>query len=156
MTTAMTDPPATSDTLVFQIYIRSTPEQVWEAITSSDFRRQYFYGSTADSDYRKGSRLRTYSPEGEPWGDNLILDSDPPRLLSHEWRSLYDPELAAEPISRVTWTVEPYDQGVTRLTVVHDRLGDSPKTAASVSGGWMYIISGLKTVLETGSSLGGA
>ncbi|HEY3556561.1 MAG TPA: SRPBCC family protein [Kribbella sp.] len=154
----MTETSVSSGTLVFQIYIRSTPEQVWEAITSPQFRAKYFYGSTVESDYKVGSRMRSRGPNGELWGDNLILESDPPRLLSHEWRSLYDPELAAEPISRVTWTVEPaeaYGEGVTSLTVVHDKLDDSPKTAASVSGGWMFIISGLKTVVETGSPLAG-
>lgn len=144
-----------SGALIFQIYIKASPERVWEAITTSDFRRQYFYGSSIESEFRAGAPLRSHGPDGELWGDNLILEIEPPRLLSHSWRSLYDPDLAAEPDSRVTWTVEPQDGGITKLTVVHDQLAGSPKTAAAVSGGWMFIISGLKTLLETGSPLGG-
>jgi hypothetical protein len=70
------------------------------------------------------------------------------------WRSLYDPELAAEPPTRVTWEIERQPGGVTRLTVVHDDLERAPKTAEHVSGGWMFVLSSLKTLLETGFSLG--
>ena len=74
----------------------------------------------------------------------------------HEWRSLYDPELAGEEPSRVTWEIAAQDGGVTRLTVIHDRLEGAPNTAASVSGnGWMYVLSGLKTLVETGQPLAG-
>ncbi len=72
------------------------------------------------------------------WGDNEIIESDPPRKLVHGWRALYD---------------EAQPGGFCRLTVVDDRLEDSPRTATSVSGGWMFIISGLKTLLETGEPL---
>ena len=82
-----------------------------------------------------------------------MLESDPPRLLRHTWRALYDEETAAEQPSRVTWEIEPQDGGVTKLTVVHDQLEASPKTALNVAGGWMYILSGLKTLLETGEPL---
>jgi uncharacterized protein YndB with AHSA1/START domain len=139
--------------LVFQIYIRAAAEEVWEAITQTDFRRQYFYGSTIESTFEPGSPLRSMSPEGELWGDDVVLECDPPHLLSHTWRSLWDPAAAGEPASRVTWQVEPQSPGVTKLTVVHDRLEDSPATAAGVSGGWAFIISGLKSVLETGTPL---
>jgi len=72
----------------------------------------------------------------------------------HGWRSLYHPELAEEPESRVTWEIEPQDGGVCKLTVVHDELEGAPKTARSVSGvGWMHVLSGLKTLLETGEPL---
>ncbi len=83
-----------------------------------------------------------------------MQEADPPRLLRHTWRALYDEETAAEDASRVTWTIEPGDGAVTKLTVVHDRLEAAPKTAASVSGeGWMFVLSGLKTLLETGAPL---
>jgi uncharacterized protein YndB with AHSA1/START domain len=97
----------------------------------------------------------SYGPNGELWGDEAIVESDPPRKLVHQWRSQYDPELAAEEPSRVTWEIEPQDEGVTKLTVVHDQLEGAPKTAESVAGGWMYILSGLKTLLETGKPLQG-
>jgi hypothetical protein len=73
------------------------------------------------------------------------------------WRSLWDAEIAAEPTSRVTWEIQPEDAGYCRLTVVHDRLEQSPLTAATVGGaGWMLVLSGLKTLLETGTGLGEA
>ena len=141
-----------TDELVFETYIKASAEKVWQAITTSEFRRQYFFGSTVDADWRVGGRIVSHSPDGEVWGDNDIYECDPPRRLSHGWRSLYDPELAAEPESRVTWTIEPQDAGFVKLTVVHDRLADAPKTAVNVRG-WSFIIAGLKSVLETGSGL---
>ncbi|WP_307828130.1 SRPBCC family protein [Nocardioides sp. SYSU D00038] len=151
MTDPTPDPPP--EKLVFQIYVRATPEQVWEAITETSFRRQYFYGSTIESTFEVGSPVRSHSPEGELWGDDVVLECEPPHLLVHSWRSLWNPEAADEPPSRVTWRVEAHETGSTRLTVVHDQLEQSPLTAAGVSGGWMFIISGLKTVLETGAPL---
>ena len=144
---------ATESRLGFQIYIRASAERVWEAITQTEFRRQYFFGSTIESDFRPGSPLRSVSPDGELWGDDRVLECEPPTLLSHTWRSLWDPDAAAEPESRVTWRVEPESDGVTKLTVTHDRLEQSPATARGVSGGWARIISGLKSVLETGRPL---
>lgn len=142
-----------TDRLVFQIYIRATPEQVWKAITETEFRRQYFYGSTIESSFEPGSPLRSHSPDGELWGDDVVLECDPPRVLAHTWRSLWDPDAAQDPPSRVTWLVEEQDGGYTKLTVVHDQLEPSPATARSVSGGWAFIISGLKTILETGTPM---
>ena len=84
----------------------------------------------------------------------LPLVDGGPRRLVHGWSSMYDPEMAAEPVSRVTWEIEPREDGCCLLTVVHDRLDASPKTASSVSGtGWMFVLSGLKTLLETGQPL---
>jgi uncharacterized protein YndB with AHSA1/START domain len=83
-----------------------------------------------------------------------VLEFDPPRRLVHGWRSMYDPELAAEKTSRVSWEIEPQEGGYCLLTVVHDELEGAPKTAASVSGpGWMGVLSNLKTLLETGDPL---
>ena len=81
-----------------------------------------------------------------------MLEADPPRKLVHTWRSLYDPEMAAEAESRVTWEIEALPGGYSRLTLTHDRLGASPKTAASVTG-WAYFLSSLKSVVETGTPL---
>jgi hypothetical protein len=99
-------------------------------------------------------RLVATAPDGSTWMDEEVYTYDPPRKLSHSWRSLYNPESAGEPPSRLTWEIEPQPSGVCKLTVTHDRLGGSPKTAASVAGpGWMYVLSGLKTLLETGQPL---
>ncbi|MGH7762026.1 MAG: ArsR/SmtB family transcription factor [Candidatus Dormibacteraceae bacterium] len=139
---------------VYQVFIRATPEQVWEAITKPEFTAQYFYGSRVDTNAEAGSPIRYYAPDGNTiWVDDSVIESVRPTRFVHTWRALYNPELAAEPPSRVTWEIEPQPGGVTRLTVVHDQLEGSPKTSESVSGGWMFIISGLKTLLETGKPL---
>jgi uncharacterized protein YndB with AHSA1/START domain len=141
-------------TQVYSIFIRATPEQVWDGITKPEFTAQYFYGSRVDSSFEPGSPYRSLAGDGDQeLTDGEVLESDPPRMLRHTWRALYDPETASEPHSRVTWEIEPQEGGVTKLTVVHDQLEASPKTAVSVAGGWSYVLSGLKTVLETGKSL---
>ena len=85
-----------------------------------------------------------------------MLELDPPHRLVHGWRALYDERWRPRPESRVTWEIEAQDGGFSLLTVMHDRLEASPKTAASVAGvGWMYVLSGLKTLLETGEPLAG-
>lgn len=138
-------------TQVYQVFIRATPEAIWEAITKPEFTARYFHGArisvTPDS-------YRSLGPQDQLWGEEETIEFDPPRLLVHPWRSLYDDEMAAEEPSRVTWEIEPRDDGTTLLTVTHDRLEGAPKTAQSVSGtGWTYVISGLKTLLETGEPL---
>jgi uncharacterized protein YndB with AHSA1/START domain len=136
-------------TQVYQVFILATPEQIWEAITKPEFTERYFHGVRIE--LRDGRR---FSALGEMTWDEEILEADPPRRLVHRWTSGYDPELAAEEPSRVTWEIEPQEDGTCLLTVVHDRLGGAPKTAANVAGpGWMYVLSGLKTLLETGKPL---
>ena len=139
---------------VFQVYIKATAEQVWDAITKPEFTSRYFFGSRVQTTGEAGTPIKHAAPDSEKlWGDDMVLESERPRRLVHTWRALYDEELAAEPKSRVTWEIEPQPGGVTRLTVIHDQLDESPKTAANVSGGWMYVLSGLKTLLETGEPL---
>jgi uncharacterized protein YndB with AHSA1/START domain len=143
-------------TQVYSLFIGAKPEEIWAAITKPEFTAQYFYGSHVDSTFEPGAPFRGWSPDrSQQWVDGEIAQSEPPRKLQYTWRALYDEETAAEPYSRVTWELEPQDGGVTKLTVVHDQLEGSPKTAASVAGGWMYILSGLKTLLETGKPLQG-
>ena len=143
--------PAT--TQVYQLYIKATPEQVWQAITDPAVVQRYFHGARLEATFAVGSVITKTSPDGtQVWSRNTVLECDPPRRLVHTWRSLYDPELADEPESRVTWEVEEQGDGMTLLTLVHDRLDDSPKTAERVRG-WSYILSGLKSVLETGEGL---
>ena len=137
-------------TQVYSVFIKATPEQIWEAITTPEFTEKYFYASRVEL---ANGRRRAFGPEGELWGDEAILEEDPPRRLVHGWRALYDPELAEEATSRVTWEIDQQEGGVARLTVTHDQLEGAPKTAESVAGGWMYVLSGLKTLLETGEPL---
>lgn len=137
-------------TQVYSVFIRATPDQVWDAITKPEFTEQYFYGARIE--LRDGRR---FSNIGDVEWDEEVLETDPPRRLVHRFSAAYDPDMAAEDPSRVTWEIEPQDGGVTKLTVVHDQLESAPKTAESVAGGWMYILSGLKTLLETGKPLAG-
>jgi uncharacterized protein YndB with AHSA1/START domain len=142
---------AAQTTQVYQVFIKATPEAIWDAITKPEFTARYFYGARIEN---TAERHRALSPDGDVWGDSPTFEYAPPRRLVHEWQSLYDPELAAEEASRVSWEIEPQDGGYCKLTVVHDRLDASPKTAESVSGaGWMMVLSGLKTLLETGEPL---
>ena len=137
-------------TQVYSVFIRATPEQIWDAITKPEFTQQYFYGARIE--VRDGRRFAAVSDI--EW-DEEVLEEDPPHKLVHGWISAYDSEMAAETESRVTWEIEPMDGGISKLTVVHDQLEGAPKTAESVSGGWMYVLSGLKTLLETGKPLSG-
>jgi uncharacterized protein YndB with AHSA1/START domain len=140
-------------TQVYQVFIKATPEAIWEAITEPEFTERYFYGARIEN---TAERHRSLGPDGSVWGDEPMYEFDPPRRLVQGWRSLYDPELAEEGESRVTWEIQPQEGGYCLLTVTHDRLEGAPKTAESVSGtGWMIVLSGLKTLLETGKPLAG-
>jgi DNA-binding transcriptional ArsR family regulator/uncharacterized protein YndB with AHSA1/START domain len=149
--TMSTTTPTALTTQVYQVFIKATPEQIWDAITKPEFTVRYFHQAHIEHvDGRRVSR----GPDGDLWGDEAVLEWDPPRRLVHGWRSLYDDEMANEATSRVTWQIEPRDGGACLLTATHDQLEGAPKTAASVSGpGWMFVLSGLKTLLETGEPL---
>jgi uncharacterized protein YndB with AHSA1/START domain len=143
-------------TQVYSVFVRATPEQLWDAITKPEFTTKYFYGSRIESTYEVGTSYIGWSGDrSQKLVDGEVLEAEPPRKLVTTWRALYDPETAAEPFSRVTWEIEPTEGGVTRLTVVHDELEAAPKTAENVAGGWSYVLSGLKTLLETGEPLAG-
>jgi uncharacterized protein YndB with AHSA1/START domain len=141
-------------TQVYAVFIRATPDQVWDAITKPEFTTRYFYGSVIDSTFEPGAKYLGWSGDKkQKLVDGEVLESDRPRVLRHTFRALWDPETSLEQHSRVSWEIEPQDDGVTKLTVVHDQLEASPKTAEQVAGGWSYILSGLKTLLETGEPL---
>jgi uncharacterized protein YndB with AHSA1/START domain len=141
-------------TQVYQVFIRSTPERIWQAITDPEFTRKYFYGTSVELKLVAGSEYQSFGPDhSSVWIEGEVLEVDPPKRL-HSWLALFDPEQGKEEPSRVTWEIEDSGEGMCLLTVVHDRLEGAPKTAQSVSGrGWMYVLSGLKTLLETGDSL---
>ena len=140
-------------TQAFTIFIRATPEQIWDAITRPEFTVGYFHGSRITITPERRASL---APDGSVRGDTAVEVFDPPRKLVHGWRSMYDPTLNEESESRVTWEIEPDEDGVCKLTVTHDRLEGAPRTAESVSGeGWMGVLSALKTLLETGKPLNG-
>jgi uncharacterized protein YndB with AHSA1/START domain/DNA-binding transcriptional ArsR family regulator len=137
---------------VFEIYIRTTPEQLWAAITDGDIRGKFQFGNRVDSDWAPGSRMEMTNP-GAPGvllaeGENLEVD--PPRRLVQTMVALWGDEVKAEPTSRVTWEIEPIGDSC-RLTVTHDQLREDANN--QLYGGWPMILSGLKTWLETGTVL---
>jgi uncharacterized protein YndB with AHSA1/START domain len=141
-----TTTPGELGTQVFRLEIRATPEQIWQAITRPEFTARYFHGSRITV---TPQRRRSLAPDGSVRGDTAVAVFDPPRKLVHGWRSLYDPAMAAEPESRVTWEIEPGEGGSCTLTVTHDLLEASPRTASEVSGeGWMGVLRGLRAVVE--------
>lgn len=138
-------------TQVHRIFIKAAPEAIWEAITKPEFTRRYFYGSSIDTTTQPGSPC-VYRSSDAPLVDGEVLESDPVHRFVITWRSLYHPPSADEPASRVTWLIEPQEDGHCCLTVIHDRLDGSPNTAKNVGTAWMFVLSGLKTVVETGES----
>jgi uncharacterized protein YndB with AHSA1/START domain len=147
-----TTAPVIQTTQVYSVFIRASAQQVWDAIIKPEFTTKYFYGSEFQSTLEPGTGFTGYT-NGHKAMDGEVLESNPPFLLRYSWRGLWTEEMSAEAASRVSWEIEPQDGGVTKLTVVHDELERSPITAGEVAGGWMFILSGLKTLLETGEPL---
>jgi len=136
---------------VFEIYIRTTPERLWQAITDPEIRSKYNFGAGVTSDWTVGSPLKMSSPHTDGlMGDGEVLEVDPPRRLVHTMVALWSDEVKSEGASRVTWEIEPVEDSC-RLTVTHDQLREGAN--AQIFGGWPMILSGLKTWLETGELL---
>ena len=136
---------------VFEIYIKTTPERLWEAITDSEIRSKYNFGVRIDSDWTKGSRYATSHPATDaPIGEGQNLEVDPPRRLVQTMRALWSDDVKREGTSRVTWEIEAVGDSC-RLTVTHDQLREGANE--ELYGGWPMILSGLKTLLETGELL---
>ena len=135
---------------VYQVYIRTTPEALWRALTDPDQTRRYWYGACNRSDWQPGSRWTSESDDGATtYLEGTILEVDPPRRLVQTFRVLEDPAEDEAP-SRLTFEIEQLGEAC-RLTVTHEDVG--PETANYIEGGWETILSGLKTVLETGEEL---
>ena len=137
----------------YEIYIRATPEQVFAALTDPAFTRQYFHGTAFDRPPVPGEAYRTSMPDGTPAVEGTVEVLEPPHRLVLTWHTLYDVELAAEPVSRVEWQVESAGEGLTRLRLLHGDLAHSPKTWSTVGREWGWVLDGLKTLLETGTPL---
>ena len=136
---------------VFEIYIRTTPERLWEAITDADIRSKYQFGSRIESDWAPGSRFEMGNPKaGMHLGEGVNLEVDPPRRLVQSMVALWGDDVKAEGTSRVTWEIEPVGDSC-RLVVTHDQLREGAND--QLYGGWPMILSGLKTWLETGELL---
>ena len=134
---------------VFEIYIKTTPERLWKAITDTEMRRKYTFGAVVSSDWTPGSRYEGLGM-GTPIFEGENLEVDPPRRLVHTMIAFFSEEAKAEGTSRVTWDIEPVGDSC-RLTVTHDQLRDGANE--QLYGGWPMILSGLKTLLETGELL---
>jgi uncharacterized protein YndB with AHSA1/START domain len=136
---------------VFEIYIRTTPDRLWQAITDPTIREKYHFGVGAHSEWNTGSRYRLLHRGADgPLAEGENLEVDPPRRLVQSMNVLWSDQAAAEGTSRVTWEIEPVGDSC-RLTVTHDQLRDG--APEEIYGGWPMILSALKTWLETGEIL---
>ena len=136
---------------VYEIYIKTTPERLWQAITDPEQRSKYNFGSRQTSDWTPGSHYEMGHPAAPaPLGEGENLEVDPPRRLVQSMRALWSDEVKSEGFSRVTWEIEPVGDSC-RLTVTHDQLREGANE--ELYGGWPMILSGLKTWLETGELL---
>jgi uncharacterized protein YndB with AHSA1/START domain len=159
---------ATTTVQVYSVYIKAPRQAVWDAITKPEWTEKFGYGGRADYDLRKGGRyVHAASAEMKSFGapdtvvDGEVLEVDPPNRLVQTWRMLMDPELVAEGFTRLTYELDEREAGVTKLTITHDLTG-TPRLATLVSGrfedeggggGWAWVLSDLKTLLETGHRL---
>ena len=152
---------------VHRVYIKATPQAVWDAITDPKWNGRYAFRAASEYELKPGGDYRVVStPEMQAQGapavliDGGVLEVDPPHRLVQTWHAYFTPDTAAETPGRLTWEIAEDDAGVVRLTVTHE-LEDAPHTLAAVSsderlqqggGGWAWILSDLKTMLETGKS----
>ena len=145
-------PPMTAPKHVYEIFIRTTPEKIWQAITDPAFTRQFFYGTAVRTTLQPGSPIEHMAPDGEIALSGKILESDPLRRLVHTFVAHHDAAMLKDSPSRVTWTIEPRGE-TCQLTLVHDDFDGETATFNSVRMGWNPVLSGLKTLLETGQPL---
>lgn len=155
-------------TQIHEIYIKAAPQAIWDAITTPEWTTKYGYGGIAEYDLRPGGTFRgKATPVMVSMGlpevaiDGEVVESDPPRKLVQTYRFLFNDAMKAEGFTRLTWEIEPTQSGFTRLTVTHELEG-APMMANMVAsrfsemgtGGWAWILSDLKTLLETGARMG--
>jgi uncharacterized protein YndB with AHSA1/START domain/DNA-binding transcriptional ArsR family regulator len=138
---------------VFEIYIRTSPERLWEAITDPDIRAKYNFGARVVTDaWEPGAHFQMSAPGAPgPLGEGEILEIDPPRKLVQSMIALWGEDVKSEGTTRITWDIEPIGDDSCRLTVTHDQLREGAND--QLYGGWPMILSGLKTWLETGQLL---
>jgi uncharacterized protein YndB with AHSA1/START domain len=143
----MTD--AAASTFVYVTYIRTTPERLWQALTSAEFTRQYWFGMHQETEWKAGGPWQLMFPDGRVADTGEVVEIDPPKRLVLRWRNEFRPELKAEGYSRCTMEVEPAGEAV-KLTITHVMAHRESKFIEAVSGGWPRIVSNLKSLLETG------
>ena len=136
---------------VFEIYIKTSPERLWEAITDSEMRKRYSFGVGVESDWTQGSEYRAGVPGVVDISSGENVEVDPPRRLVQTFTALWSEDVKREGTTRVTWEIEPVGEDSCQLRVTHDQMADDAN--GQLFGGWMMILSGLKTLLETGEDL---
>jgi len=140
-----------AETQIYELFIRTTPEKLWQALTEAQVTKQYFFGEEIRSDWKPGSEWHSIGPGGSRDVEGKVLECDPQRRLVITWRVLYEPSLSKE-VSKVTYLIERRGE-MCKLSVTHD-LADAPKTAGHVGkDGWQWVLSSLKSLLETGQGL---
>jgi uncharacterized protein YndB with AHSA1/START domain len=135
---------------VFEVYVKTTPERLWEAITSEEIRKRYSFGVGTASEWTEGSEYSSGVPGVIDIASGENLEVDPPRRLVQSFNALWSDQVKSEGTSRVTWEIEPVGTSC-RLRVTHDQLGEDANS--ELYGGWPMILSGLKALLETGEDL---
>ena len=166
MSTTATETSTT--TQIYRIFIRATPQKIWDAITDPEWTQRFGYGLRDEYELRPGGRYRGRANAGmlamgmpEVTVDGEVIESDPPRKLVVTWRMAMDPTLNAEGFTRLTYEIVEGKGGVSRLSVIHDLAG-RPGHAAMVAGvqqgpgeggGWLWILSDLKSLLESGKPM---
>jgi uncharacterized protein YndB with AHSA1/START domain len=138
-------------TFVYVTYIRTTPEKLWSALTDAQFMKQYWFGMHGESQWTAGSAWQLVSGDGQIMDSGEIVEADPPRRLVIRWQNQWKPELKAEGHSLCTMELEPSGSAV-KLSITHTIERAPSKFIEAVSGGWPKVISGLKSLLETGSA----
>ncbi|MDQ2673295.1 MAG: SRPBCC domain-containing protein [Chloroflexota bacterium] len=144
--------PMTAPAQVYEIFIRTTPERLWQALTDGELTKQYYYDTELRSDLQVGSAFQYFDADDHLLLDGTIVEADPPRRLVTTFSALWSPDVAKDPPSRLTWEIEPMGAAC-RLRMIHDDLAPDSATLHEVSGGWSQILSSLKTLLETGEPL---
>jgi uncharacterized protein YndB with AHSA1/START domain len=142
----------TSPDHVYSVFIKAAPDRVWRAITDGVETEQYYYGTRVNSNWAKGSRIVYEYPDGKVAADGEVLDIDPGRLLMMTFQHRWDPDDTSGPVT-MTWQLEPTDDGGTKLMVTTAGLVAGTKMAVEFSEGIVYIVSGLKTLVETGAPM---
>jgi uncharacterized protein YndB with AHSA1/START domain len=142
----------TNSEFVYVTFIRTTPEKLWRALTEPEFTRQFWMGTTQESDWKLGSSWRITVPDGRIIDSGEILEIEPYRRIVLKWQHHLFPEMAADGDSRLTYTLEEKGDSV-KLTVTHEIAKSESKFIKGVSSGWPIILSSLKSLLETGESL---
>jgi uncharacterized protein YndB with AHSA1/START domain len=139
---------------VYSVYINARPERIWQAITDGAQTEQYYYGTRVGSDWKKGSPIRYDYPDGSVAADGEVLDIDPPRRLAMTFHARWSPEIEAEGPVTMAWEIEPdADGSASKLTVITSGFKVGSHTESEFTGGIVYIVSGLKTLVETGAPM---